>query len=52
MYCQKEVKVLLSASDYPQAQEDLGSSNSFLFYNMALLIQPMMQGVITTFKAY
>ena len=30
------------ACGYPQAQEDLGSSNSFLFSNMALLIQPMM----------
>jgi hypothetical protein len=41
-----------SASGCPQAQEDLGSSNSFLFSNMALLIQPMMPGVITTLKAY
>jgi hypothetical protein len=41
-----------SASGYPQAQEDLGSSNSFLFSNMALLVQLMMQGVIITLKAY
>jgi len=40
------------ACGYSQAQEDLGSSNSFLFSNMALLIQPMMQGVFTTLKAY
>ena len=40
------------ASGYPQAHEDLGSSNLFLFSNMALLIQSMMQGVITTLKAY
>jgi hypothetical protein len=40
------------ACGYPQAQEDLGSSNSYLFSNMGLLIQPMMQEGFTILKAY